>query len=346
MRRTLVVQRVLLYYDESPRRPAVIRQLLTGHLTTSSRFWGMCYGILDIVNTDYELGFQLERISDIAAGRGWLERDGRSSYRLTPAGRRVRDEYLRLHRTMKRPELFARFSCRRLAALLSLCVQVASELSFGGHRYMPVTGDYHVLWLFRSWYLAYGMEGIGEIRTGLLDFLAGEDETDAAVFMAKFAGHETAGRTREQIADDYGLEVSDVVIIERDLTVRFGEFMLERGGRLAELFRFVTMPGIVSESALKTYGMVRGGADAVQIARQRRLKVSTVTEHLLDCSIVFDDFPFERFVSEETRRRVGETYSGERTVDWDFRKCAGEGVPFPEYRLIQIERVKRHGASY
>ena len=53
MSSSLAVQRVLIYYDdESARRATVIRQLLTNRLTTSSRFWGMCYELLDIVNTD------------------------------------------------------------------------------------------------------------------------------------------------------------------------------------------------------------------------------------------------------------------------------------------------------
>ena len=76
MSNSLAVQRVLIYYDdESARRSTVIRQLLTNRLTTSSRFWGMCYELLDIVNTDYELGMNLERISDLAVDNGWLEKD-------------------------------------------------------------------------------------------------------------------------------------------------------------------------------------------------------------------------------------------------------------------------------
>lgn len=76
MSNSLAVQRVLIYYDdESARRSTVIRQLLTNRLTTSSRFWGMCYELLDVVNTDYELGMNLERISDLAVDKGWLEKD-------------------------------------------------------------------------------------------------------------------------------------------------------------------------------------------------------------------------------------------------------------------------------
>ena len=40
----------LLYFSESQqRRPAVIRQLLSNHLTTSALFWGRAYGLLDII---------------------------------------------------------------------------------------------------------------------------------------------------------------------------------------------------------------------------------------------------------------------------------------------------------
>lgn len=44
----------------------------------------MCYELLDIVNTDYELGMNLERISDLAVDKGWLEKDSDSAYLLTP----------------------------------------------------------------------------------------------------------------------------------------------------------------------------------------------------------------------------------------------------------------------
>ena len=102
MSNSLAVQRVLIYYDdESARRSTVIRQLLTNRLTTSSRFWGMCYELLDIVNTDYELGMNLERISDLAVDKGWLEKDSDSAYLLTPFGKKVRDDYLSLHKKLK-----------------------------------------------------------------------------------------------------------------------------------------------------------------------------------------------------------------------------------------------------
>ena len=177
-------------------------------------------------------------------------------------------------------------------------------------------------------------------------FLKEEDEIDAAVFMSRFAGHETSGRTKEQIADDYNLEVSDVVITERDLMIRFGEFVINEGGSLAELFKHELNEGLVSSSALKTYEMVCQGKSADEVARFRRLKSSTVIEHLLDCAIVFDEFPFERFVSLEKRSRIEEVYAGQKTVCWDFHKLEGTGISFYEYRLVQIERIKENGSAY
>ena len=157
MSNSLAVQRVLIYYDdESARRSTVIRQLLTNRLTTSSRFWGMCYELLDVVNTDYEL---------------------------TPFGKKVRDDYLSLHKKLKKPALFAKYSYRKFSALVTLCVQVASELSFGNRSYVPITTDYHLLQMFKAWYLAYGKAGAAEVRIDLEKFLKEEDETDAAVFM-------------------------------------------------------------------------------------------------------------------------------------------------------------------
>lgn len=347
MSNSLAVQRVLIYYDdESARRSTVIRQLLTNRLTTSSRFWGMCYELLDIVNTDYELGMNLERISDLAVDKGWLEKDSDSAYLLTPCGKKVRDDYLSLHKKLKKPELFAKYSYRKFSALVTLCVQVASELSFGNRSYVPITTDYHLLQMFKEWYLAYGKAGVAEVRIDLEKFLKEEDEIDAAVFMSRFAGHETSGRTKEQIADDYNLEVSDVVITERDLMIRFGEFVINEGGSLAELFKHELNEGLVSSSALKTYEMVCQGKSADEVARFRRLKSSTVIEHLLDCAIVFDEFPFERFVSLEKRSRIEEVYAGQKTVCWDFHKLEGTGISFYEYRLVQIERIKENESTY
>ncbi len=347
MSNSLAVQRVLTYYDDRfARRATVIRQLLTNRLTTSSRFWGMCYGLLDIVNTDYALGMSLERVSDLAADRGWLEKDSNSAYMLTPLGRKVRDDYLGLHKKLKKPELFARYSYRKISALVTLCVQVASELSFGNRSYVPITTDYHLLQIFKAWYLAYGKAGAAEVRIDLERFLKKEDEIDAAVFMSKFAGHEMPGRTKEQIADDYDLEVSDVVITERDLMIRFVEFVINEGGGLAELFKRELNEGLVSSSALKTYGMICQGKGTEEVARFRGLKNSTVIEHLLDCAIVLDEFPFERFVSLAEKSRIEEVYAGQKTVYWDFRKLEGMGISFYEYRLVQIERIKENGSAY
>ncbi len=347
MAENLVIARILLYFDEKQaHRTAVIRQILGNHLTMSSMFWGMCYGLLTETNTDPELGQKVELVASLAHKKGWLKQVAKNTYVLTPKGADMKARYLAEHKTLQNPELFSFFNYRRLTTLLHLCIQVASEKSYQQAKYQPLTLNYDILQLFKRWYQQTNGQGLDHLAEDLEQFLSQEDTTEAVIFAQNFAGYHESGFTTSQLAQMHQLDISDVALILRDLTARFIFFSIKHDPTFGTLFKSQLGEGLLTKSALKSYQLFQNGYDLPKVAQVRRLKLSTVIEHILNCAMILDDFPYQAFLLEDEIKLIEKVFQGQKTLTWNFHALADFKLPFYKYRLVQIMRIKIYGTDY
>ena len=172
----------LLYFSESqPRRPAVIRQLLSNHLTTSALFWGRAYGLLDIIALPLDVNNFEPTLDELCQKKLLLETS--KGICLTVKGRSRVEELKNKHQFLREPAFFNGFDLKGWEKQFYLLVQVASELSYQNNKYFAITNDLKAQQLFKNWFRRYGKTTLlGEITTSLTDFLAHEPELNAQLF--------------------------------------------------------------------------------------------------------------------------------------------------------------------
>lgn len=221
-------------------------------------------------------------------------------------------------------------------------VQVASELSYQNNKYFAITNDLKAQQLFKNWFRRYGKTTLlGEITTSLTDFLAHEPELNAQLFCEQLTGHGRLGQTKAQLAKSYQLQIAEIEVGWRDLCARYAKYLLDQNFELAKLVmpykRLTNLPA----STEKTYSLFLAGKSIEEIADLRKIRKSTVQEHLLNVAILADDFPRERLLSPKIKKQIMDFFASCPVLDWKFQQLheSYPEISFFEYRLCQIERI-------
>lgn len=331
----------LLYFSESqPRRPAVIRQLLSNHLTTSALFWGRAYGLLDIIALPLDVNNFEPTLGELCQKKLLLETS--KGICLTVKGRSRVEELKNKHQFLREPAFFNGFDLKGWEKQFYLLVQVASELSYQNNKYFAITNDLKAQQLFKNWFRRYGKTTLlGEITTSLTDFLAHEPELNAQLFCEQLTGHGRLGQTKAQLAKSYQLQIAEIEVGWRDLCARYAKYLLDQNFELAKLVmpykRLTNLPA----STEKTYSLFLAGKSIEEIADLRKIRKSTVQEHPLNVAILANDFPRERLLSPKIKKQIMDFFASCPVLDWKFQQLheSYPEISFFEYRLCQIERI-------
>lgn len=261
---------------------------------------------------------------------------------LTVKGRSRVEELKNKHQFLREPAFFNGFDLKGWEKQFYLLVQVASELSYQNNKYFAITNDLKAQQLFKNWFRRYGKTTLlGEITTSLTDFLAHEPELNAQLFCEQLTGHGRLGQTKAQLAKSYQLQIAEIEVGWRDLCARYAKYLLDQNFELAKLVmpykRLTNLPA----STEKTYSLFLAGKSIEEIADLRKIRKSTVQEHLLNVAILADDFPRERLLSPKIKKQIMDFFASCPVLDWKFQQLheSYPEISFFEYRLCQIERI-------
>ncbi|KRN09560.1 helix-turn-helix domain-containing protein [Liquorilactobacillus mali] len=333
---------LLFFSDTQPRRHAVIRQVLSNKRTVSSLYWGMQYHILDWLNVEPELDEkQFDLQIDNLCEKGYLAATSKGLI-LSAAGIIQKKDYQKKSYIITEPSLFQHIDEKQWLELLPLLIQVISELSYHNHRYYVVGSSIRAQLFFKNWYqnIANKNDLASSLKQLLKLFLEHLPQEQSNIFMALFSGHETIGKTTEQVATMLPkFSHEDVVSLWRDLSMQFAFFLLEGDSNFRRLVVPLSTKEKLSKSALITYQLFNDNLSIEQIAEKRRLRVSTIKEHLLESAILRDDFVYHRLITTDDYSIMTSTFIGE-TIDWDYKQL-DDHIEFFKFRLFQIERSKR-----
>ncbi|HBN1517674.1 TPA: helix-turn-helix domain-containing protein, partial [Enterococcus faecium] len=95
-----------------------------------------------------------------------------------------------------------------------------------------------------------------------------------------------------------------------------------------------------NQSMMITKQMFMNGQTIDQIMAIRHLKRGTVTDHLIEWALFFDDFPYEWILSAETIERLEPNKDSVR--EWRFSEWNVDGqLDYGEFRLYQIYLLRK-----
>lgn len=336
---------LLMFLDaKQPRRLRVIENILLGKRSVSTLYWGMRYQLLDWLGYDKTVTREqmnqavatlvtnhLITVNELAAT---VTADGEqrlADLRLS----RYQPQALAVRLTVDVPIFWQRFM---------LAVQVVSEASYQNNHYYPLQVNWAVKQFVKTWYRDYKASTLPAMLNQFLgQYLITLTEEEATLFANLLVGHQMPGKTRQQIEQQTGRPVEQLQLMQIDLTCRLVQQiqMTDVPALHSLLAGLNTQP--VSDSAIETVTAFSKGESLDQIAKRRRLKTSTVREHMLETAIFLpvDQFNYQRVLSDEQLATLDERMNGQPIDSWQFDQVGDLGLEFWQFRLYEILRSKQ-----
>jgi uncharacterized protein YpbB len=329
---------------QQDRRIRVIENLLRGKKTVSTLYWGQRYRLLPLLNLDKHLqrGGLDDAIQELQH-RGWATVDGdQATVRLTAAG-----EQQLAQRAYYRPVTTDQWVNLDLVAArqrLLLAVQVTSQFAHSTARYYPLATDQETRRAVRQWFHRRKSPTLapqlGAALTHSLQQLPGQT---AGVVTDQFTGFGQPGLTSEQVAAAHQWTVWEVHLMQIDGVVQIAQDARQTDHPLHDLLGPLWQVPI-SRSAQATLTAVEAGGDLTRVAAIRKIKLSTVREHLLEAAIMLPlrDFPYERVLPPQVRQDFAAVLAGS-VDDWQYTNLPEDlqtRYDFFYFRLFAIWQIK------
>ncbi|UQS86560.1 helix-turn-helix domain-containing protein [Nicoliella spurrieriana] len=335
---------------EQPRRIKVIENTLIQRRTVSTLFWGMRYQINDFmglspklnsINTNHEL------VKLIQAGL--VTKNDDSHYRLTSLGTARIHTHQPYFSSSTGLSANANYNLLQFRKRWLLALQITSEYSYRNQHYYPMLIGNRDDSFIKQWFHHFKNHGlVNEIKRGLNHFLSQLPNDLAWQFVKRLNGHSMTGMTLLQQSAVLKRTTGSLLIDEWYLFDNLIIFLLNHQSQYPACYDLLmgTHRDQVSNSARQTYQFFLQNNHLKLIANYRKLRLSTVKEHLLEVAIL--DFKthavFKQMFDRNTWQLLGNLYHG-NLDNWQFDRIKQQRPDFDYFyfRMYQILRSNQDG---
>ncbi|WP_070121178.1 helix-turn-helix domain-containing protein [Bacillus marinisedimentorum] len=235
----------------------------------------------------------------------------------------------------------------------SLMVQVLSHLMAGMKGYIPVAAkEEHQSWVKQS------LPAGGPERKKYLDGLykeismqleAHSSDIDASIFTMRLSGARRYGLTLRQIAEKLGKDEEEVRLRFQGTLHRILLKAEEDISSYPLLHSFIPVRAdglTLTKTARRTWDLINAGKSIDEAAAIRRLKRSTIEDHIVELALNVPDFSIDLFVPDKIRVSIGQMIAAAETRKLrELKELAGDAAGYFEIRLILAKEEALHGSK-
>lgn len=343
---------VLNLFDRSQaKKGARIYSILTGKRTASTLYQTLDYQMEPVFNLNPGLKRdEYEKLLRNYCQAGLLSKEADDLYRLSKSGHDFLEDYFSRHYQSKSLD-FLRFSVQFTKEWwwkLQLLTQVFSEQIHGNPSYRPVIPNLPIQESVKT-LLSYYKKQLGltgqDFKEEWEVFLGSLDESEANLLANLLTGHGQIGFSISQLAKEEGVSQGEMTLRIFDSLHTYLPF-LEKKPEESPIFYAAFLQSHLqhylglSPSVYESYQALKKGLTLDQVAKKRHIKEATVQEHLLEMAMILKDFPFQDYVDLHYYGKLQELFKSEGDISYkDFNQRFPD-IPFKDYRLVQIERIK------
>lgn len=193
---------------------------------------------------------------------------------------------------------------------LCLFLQALSHLLAKTQTIYPITHQTVV----QQWVKAHMPRSLDErkkrltqLHDELLCFLSSCQNEQAMVFVHQLSGKSKIGLTRQQLGDQMGMDAIDVYLYHIATLHQLFMTIEKHPAQFPVLALFLAdmkKEFILTESTRQTLHMLKAGRSAEAISKRRRLKLSTIEDHIVEIALQHPRFSIRSFVSEEAEKAI------------------------------------------
>ncbi|TCP31680.1 uncharacterized protein YpbB [Scopulibacillus darangshiensis] len=240
-------------------------------------------------------------------------------------------------------------TAKRFWKRLKLTVQTMSNLIRDEGRFLPVTNDKEPLeWTKR--FLKKAKLDRQELAAQLLNELQNSLQTrpniEADIFVLQLSGYKQTGLTLMQASELLNIDYYEAAVLMTSCLRAVSQEINDGKDNYPLLSRFLEKSDSkgLTASTHKTLTFIKKGLTIQQIAQYRRLKESTIEDHLVEIAMYMEDFDINTFVSREVYHRV-KTVLEQQSIKRlkPIRDIAGSDISYFQIRLVMAkESVGKH----
>ena len=334
------------------RKVKSIYHIFTGKRTVSVMLQSLRYTLSSYFGVFPKLKWEnLEKICVSLANEQLLIYSD-EGYILTEKGARQCQAYFNHHTKLCAPQQirFVRIVPEFKKKSLFL-VQVLSELSYQNKKYFPLLEERAE----QNW-LKLFLKSSDCVREDLPKMYGKEwlvvldeiIEEHRAIFLDQFEGYNYIRKTARQVAEIHNLDEAEVVIIWHQSWLQIIEYLESNPSNLFllnKIFEELKQEGFLSSSSVhQTYLLLKNGESPNDLSNRRRLKQSTINDHITELAIIYSNFPFHSFLDIKKIQYIEENMQYYTSIDYKNIQKKFPGISFFESRLMQVmnEVKKEH----
>ncbi|MCP3032689.1 helix-turn-helix domain-containing protein [Halobacillus sp. A1] len=191
---------------------------------------------------------------------------------------------------------------------LRLLIQTVTHSELKDFAFLPIVEDPSVqAWMKRL----YRNNVISDLLTSLYEelnsVLSALSHLEAELFTRRLTGGGLIGETREQLAHDYHLSVEDVDLLIKHALFYMYRITLSRQENYPALtlcLEGMAKETLITSSAKQTLQWLNIGLSLEDIVQKRRLKLSTIQDHVVEAALIDPSFDIDGFISKEGQKDI------------------------------------------
>jgi uncharacterized protein YpbB len=223
--------------------------------------------------------------------------------------------------------------------VISLFCQAVSNSLYGNNRYSPVAREREVTEKVRTLFPKTALEiknKSHQLFEEITSLLSDSDEASAEIFVKKLSGYQRIGSTFEQISAEFDISKLETVLRFRAVLHQIFSRCSENPEQYPCFYElvgtYINVPAL-THSASKTYQLLQNKT-LTEIIKLRKIKSSTLEDHLVEIARAIPNFSIQPFISKEDSDKVARFYK-----EMNENKLRPIKDEFPHLSYLQIRLV-------
>ncbi|WFT73132.1 helix-turn-helix domain-containing protein [Halobacillus naozhouensis] len=193
---------------------------------------------------------------------------------------------------------------------LRLLIQTVTNMSVYNQSFLPIIEKPLIQQWVKQQYtsLKDDIEGAeAQLYKELAYLLSQLTEVEAELFTSRLTGGMIIGETREQMAREHKISEQEVDVLLAHVSYYLYDQC--KTGRseypaMGKCLEGLSSSSLITQSAKRTYQLLGKGLTLENIAAIRKLKISTIQDHVIEAALVVSNFSIRPFINEEDEQAI------------------------------------------
>ncbi|WP_138416897.1 helix-turn-helix domain-containing protein [Aquibacillus sediminis] len=232
---------------------------------------------------------------------------------------------------------------------LLLLIQTITNIEARNNRFVAIVEDVGTQQFVKEIYNTMKnrrREWLRGLFKEIHSFLRTIPQNQASIFVDRLTGYDQFGLSKEQLAQKYQVSKHDIAVTLQLIIHKLLTFLLNETKNslyLSTLIKDYVEQTFITNSAAETLNLFQRGYNLEQIMSIRKLKESTIHDHLVEIAYADADFNIEPFVTKdsfvEIARVIDELDSRKLKV---IKQHLNENYSYFQIRLVMAAMQSHH----